>query len=292
MEIHTFTDKKAVYIDYFYDWYQARFTNLKIVVHDNHSTDNTVEMALRRRCVVETFGSPNLYEENTLIALKNSCFIDGSTDYFIVCDIDEFLDLNEVDLIGRNPSLVQSWCWQMSNRTSEDIKMIKFGTRDWYYDKVLCFKRSDILEINYQPGSHFCNPKFTKTEIEITKIRRNMFHYRWLSYEHVSSRYRRNSRRLAPSNYEKIEKWHWDASEESLRQQYRHIQKTAVKLKVEWRREGRRTFSTIRHQLLVVLYLIKSVFGGYGRDGFKTYRKDLVANVIDQKKRLFPKPWL
>jgi len=292
VEVHTFTFNESAYIDFFCDWYKSRFTNLKIIVHDNYSTDNTVKKALNSGCSVETFGSPDFYEEKILIALKNSCFKGSSSDYFIVCDIDEFLDLNDYDLIKHRPSLVQGWCWQMFNPLSLALNQINYGSRDWYYDKILCFKRSEIAEINYQPGAHFCHPKSTSSGNRIMKLRRNMFHYRWLSFDHVLERYHRNSKRLAPSNYDKISQWHWDADERSLRQQYRHMEKSSVPLRLNWNRNLSVRFIVLNHVYNMLCYFVKSVLGGYGKEAFKVVKKDLIANSVDLKKYYFPKPWL
>lgn len=292
VEVHTFTFNESAYIDFFCDWYKSRFKNLKIIVHDNYSTDDTVKKALNSGCSVETFGSPDIYEEKVLIALKNSSFKGSSSDYFIVCDIDEFLDLNDYDLIKHKPSLVQGWCWQMFNPFSVELNQINYGSRDWYYDKILCFKRSEIAEINYQPGAHFCNPKLTSEKFRVVKIRRNMFHYRWLSFEHVLKRYKRNSERLGPSNYEDISQWHWDADEKSLRNQYRQIQNSSVRIRFNWHRNSRLKFPIITHIYNMICYVVKSVFGGNAKEALRVMRKDFITNVVDLKKYYFTKPWL
>ena len=292
VEIHTFTFNESTYIDQFCDWYRSRFSNLSIIVHENHSTDDTVKKATNWGCTVETFGSPDFYEENTLIGLKNTCFKGGTSEYFIVCDIDEFLDLNDWDLAKFKPSLVQSWCWQMFNPHSDEISNIRYGSRDWYYDKILCFKRSEISEINYQPGAHFCSPKFTSSGNRIVKLHRNMFHYRWLSFDHVFDRYQRNSKRLAPSNYEKISKWHWDADEKSLREQYRHIEKSSVLLRFSWTRNSPTKFLILNHIFNMIRYFVKSVSTGYAKNALEVLKKDVIRNLVDLKKYYFPKPWV
>jgi hypothetical protein len=261
-------------------------------LHDNHSTDDTVKKARDRGCSVEKFGLPGVYEEKTLIELKNTCYLGGISDYVIVCDIDEFLDLNDDDLITSTPTLVQSWCWQMFNPKKVDIDKIKYGSRDWYYDKTLCFKRSEIAEINYQPGAHFCNPKLTSEKIRTIKIRRNMFHYRWLSFDHVVERYSRNSKRLGPSNYEKISQWHWDADEKSLQKQYRHVGKTSVRIQFSWYRKSRIRFLIVRHCFAMFRYGAKSISTGYGKEALEVLTKDLSANLVDLKRYYFPRPWL
>jgi hypothetical protein len=292
VEIHTFSFNESKYIDAFCDFYQSRFVNLKIILHDNHSTDDTVKIASNRGCSIETFGNPDLYEENTLIALKNNCFLGSTSDYFIICDIDEFLDLNDYDLVKYKPSLVQSWCWQMLNKNDTGIDKIKHGSRDWYYDKTLCFKRSDIASVNYLHGSHFCNPILTDATTRITKLRRNMFHYRWLSFEHVLERYKRNSKRLGPSNYEKISSWHWDIGEEGLREQFRTIQKTAVKIEFDWHRESELDNLWRKQSFLIIRYTLNSIFRGNRKYALKVLRKDITVGVVDLKKNYFPNSWL
>ena len=292
VEVHTFTFNESAYIDFFCDWYKSRFTNLKIIVHDNYSTDDTVKKATNWGCTIERFGSPDFYEENVLIGLKNTCFKVGTSEYFIVCDIDEFLDLNDWDLAKFKPSLVQGWCWQMFNPLSVGLNQIKYGSRDWYYDKILCFKRSDIAEINYQPGAHFCQPELTSEKIRVVKIRRNMFHYRWLSFDHVLRRYQRSSKRLAPSNYEKINQWHWDADEKSLRDQYRYIEGSSVSLRFTWNRNSTSKFLIPNHIYNMIRYFVKSSSSGYAKSSLEVLKKDIIANSVDLKKHYFAKPWL
>jgi hypothetical protein len=42
----------------------------------------------------------------------------------------------------------------------------------------------------------------------------------------------------------------------------------------------------------MIRYVVKSVFGGNGKEALRVMKKDFVTNVVDLKKYYFTKPWL
>jgi hypothetical protein len=97
---------------------------------------------------------------------------------------------------------------------------------------------------------------------------------------------------LAPSNYEKISQWHWDADERSLRQQYRHMEKSSVPLRLNWNRNLSVRFIVPNHIYNLIRYFVKSVLAGYAKEAFIVLKNDILTNLVDLKKYYFPKPWL
>jgi glycosyltransferase involved in cell wall biosynthesis len=148
--------------------YKTRFPNAKIVIIDNQSTDKSVEIALEAGCEIHTWDTKNIANiiENT--TLKNNIWKSANTDWVLIADMDEWLELTEKQLTDDDKagvtiirtSGVQIVADSMSLTLDDiDLHALRNGYRDKLYSKTVCFKRSEITEINYVRGAHTSSPK-------------------------------------------------------------------------------------------------------------------------------------
>jgi glycosyltransferase involved in cell wall biosynthesis len=150
------------------DHYTRRFPRAKFVLIDNESTDSSVAIAQARGCEIYTWQTKNEANIVMNIDLKNSIWKTATTDWVIVADMDEWLDITEAqlakeDAMGstmlhcRGTQIVA----ESQSLTLDDIDLhtIKTGFFDKSFDKHVCFKRSEITEINYTRGAHKTSEK-------------------------------------------------------------------------------------------------------------------------------------
>lgn len=174
--------------------YKARFKNAKFVIIDNESTDSSVEIALREGCEIYTWKTKNIANIILNKELKDSIWKEATTDWVIIADMDEWLCMTEEQLVAENDkgaTLVSTRGVQIAADSQslilDDIDL--HGLRDGFYDKnynkILCFKRSEITEINYTRGAHIAYPK---GRVQHTKVPYIMKHMNYLGLPWYSAK--------------------------------------------------------------------------------------------------------
>src|SRR5208282_4704623 len=92
----------------------------------------------------------------------NNCWKNDTTDWVLVCDVDEWLDIDKADLDREDAggaTLIKSIGYNMVNLNDDyDVQAITHGVEDSRYSKDLLFKRTMIQEMNYRPGAHESEP--------------------------------------------------------------------------------------------------------------------------------------
>ena len=96
--IYTITYNEGLLIQFMIDHYRERFPGCRIVVYDNISTDDTVKIALANGCEVIPYDTGGQLQDSRYIQIKNNCWKDAKTDWVLVCDLDELLDIDEAEL--------------------------------------------------------------------------------------------------------------------------------------------------------------------------------------------------
>lgn len=150
------------------DHYLKRFPSATIVIIDNESTDRSVEIATARGCKIvpwNTKNESNIIEHTTL---KNNIWKTALTDWVIICDMDEWAEINETDLM-KEDSLGSTILHfkgtqivaQSQSLTLDDIDLhsLKTGYFETIFNKHVCFKRTAITEMNFSRGAHASNEK-------------------------------------------------------------------------------------------------------------------------------------
>ena len=147
--------------------YKKYLPSCKINILDNQSTDNSVKIATDLGCYVALWNSNNINDEELKISLRNSIWKNIKDGWIIMADMDEFVCVTEDDLIKEMNSGVSILTIKGYDMIGEsetldlsdiDLQEIKKYVENEYETKHLCFLREAITDMNYGPGSHWCNP--------------------------------------------------------------------------------------------------------------------------------------
>jgi len=152
--------------------YKTFLPDCTIVIYDNKSTDNSVEIAKTQGCKVISWNSNDEIDDYRYLFIKNNCW-KNECGWVIVCDMDEWLCVTQEDLIKErenNIFILTVYGYNMIGESKrvdlDDIDLHEIKRSVYFPDenKSLCFYRPAIREINYQLGAHICKPIFnTKT---------------------------------------------------------------------------------------------------------------------------------
>lgn len=229
--VYTVTYNEELMIQFMIDHYRVRFPGCRIVVYDSISTDNTVKIAYANGCEVRTFEHYGGFQEDRHVAIKNNCWKDALTDWVLVCDLDELLDINANELKMEEQSgtsIVRSEAYDMVDMEDKlDLARMKYGARDTGQDKSYLFNKKLVSEINYTSGCHACNPTGT---IAYSKRAYKLYHYCYIHYDVTVQRYRVFRARI---NQEDIKNGvsYYSETPEEIRNLYTEARREAVKVR-------------------------------------------------------------
>ncbi len=199
--IHTMAFNEAVFLQFMIDHYRSRFPNCHIVVYDNESTDDTAKIALQNNCEVRPHITNGIVDDAKLRDLKNNCWKNASTDWVLVCDVDELLDINMQQLqeeTATDVTIIQSEAYNMVNMEDNfDFINIKYGARCPPYDKSYLFNKKYIREINYEAGGHKVNPNGI---VKYSNKQYKLYHYNCINIEYNVARHVLTAQRLGEVN--------------------------------------------------------------------------------------------
>jgi len=233
--IYTLTYNEELLIQFMISHYRKRFPNCAIVIYDNSSTDRTVEIAKRNNCEVRSYNTNNQLDDGLHMDIKNNCWKDSKTDWVLVCDLDELLDIYEEELKNEEIlgySIIRSEAWGMVNlEDNYNIHNIKYGNRTPSYDKDLLFNKKYIREINYGAGCHDHSPGPPEGSIvRYSNNKYKIFHYKYINPNLEVIKSKETSERL--SNINKKNNWGIQClrTEEEIRVEFEGRKKTAIKI--------------------------------------------------------------
>ena len=229
--VYTITYNEELLIQFMIDHYRTRFPGCRIVVNDNMSSDDTVKIALANGCEVVPYDTNNQLQDSRYIKIKNNCWKDAKTDWVLVCDLDELLDINAGELKAEEKSgtsIIKTKGYNMVTLNSSlDIAGMKYGQRDEGEDKSCLFNKKFISEINYSIGAHACFP--TGTVIHSKKTYK-LFHYCYINYTLTVEKYRVYAKRVSSENVENH--WgYWALSPKEIRTLYTEAWNKAIKVR-------------------------------------------------------------
>ncbi|MBF8249479.1 MAG: hypothetical protein HW400_80 [Candidatus Levybacteria bacterium] len=227
--IYTITYNEELLIQFMIDHYRERFPGCKIVVYDNISTDNTVEIALANSCEVVPYNTNNRLQDYRYTEIKNSCWKDAKTDWVLMCDLDELLDISTRLLKteeASGTSMIKTRNYDMVALDDRlDIAGIKYGERSKGMGKSCLFNKKLISEINYDNGCHFCNPV---GKVVYSRRAYKLYHYCYPNYGLTVRRYKLYRSRISPEEIKNGCSL-YDETPEEVRALYTEARRKAVK---------------------------------------------------------------
>jgi hypothetical protein len=166
--IYLFCYNEQVLLPHALQHYKTRFPRARIVILlDTATTDESEAIARTAGCEVSPWTVKNGMDSGTdikvMTRMKNNVWKEATTDWILIADMDEWLEITEEQLAKedaagntmlhcRGVQIVA----ESQSLTLDDLDL--HGLRTGYYDigfnKHICFKRSEITEINFTDGAH------------------------------------------------------------------------------------------------------------------------------------------
>lgn len=138
----------------------------RIIIWDNHSTDNTRDIARLMTCTVKTFGVKGELSDRAYMDLKNECWKkthpgQDRRKFVIVVDADEILLWPVKTWPFRTCTIVKTQGWNVFSHgmPKESWLEITTGYPEENYSKNVIFDPKQITDINYHIGGHVCKPR-------------------------------------------------------------------------------------------------------------------------------------
>lgn len=198
----------------------------RIVMYDQYSTDDSVHIAKHLGFEIRNFGHKSVLNDQWYLDVKNNCWKEekGKSDYVIVCDVDEFLVID--NLKGTAP-IVRGYNMISEDIPKNDIFEVSTGSESESYSKQVIFSPEHIEEINFVHG---CHRNRIKGNV-ITNGHCRLYHYRQIGgVERLIERHAEYRKRL--STFNKVNKmgFHYLHEDEQKREEWTFLQQQARKL--------------------------------------------------------------
>lgn len=188
----------------------------KIIVYDNHSTDDTVELLKQDpRVEVRFYDSGNQIRDDLYLEIKNNVWKEarGIADWVIIVDFDEIFnhvtpdktfDLDLSSLTDYN--IVKPFAFNMVQgdaplyESGHPFLYAQKGLQHPPNEKLCCFRPDQIKEINYVAGCHGATP------VAYDKVKKYygpefvQLHYKCWNFEYYMKEMEHNAARLSDIN--------------------------------------------------------------------------------------------
>lgn len=215
--------------------YYSKFCD-QITVLDNYSNDDTLSIIKSEypKVIIKQFGAQN-FREDILTETRNTCWKNSIADYVIICDTDEFLyadNLSEkLELLKlKRPAICSVIGYDMFSDkfpvdyTKPITETVKYGVRNYRFDKSIIFSPKKVKYINYDVGAHSCNPKFYPGNKASELVEFKLLHFKYLSKKYLYTKHSNYVKRQSKINL--LYKWGKQYSEGK-----KHIDKKFKKAK-------------------------------------------------------------
>jgi glycosyltransferase involved in cell wall biosynthesis len=203
--------------------YRTRFPESEIYLVDNYSTDNSCKIAEEAGCKIIKYDTNNEHDEGILLRVRSHIYKDYvSEGWVIMCDMDEWLDMTEEELIEEDSKGVTVITTQGVNMVGEsklsdfsDISLfdLKMGFLDDDFSKKICFKYPAV-SMEYWYGAHKSWPIGNAVFSEKSYYMR---HYNYLGAEYLVDKYRRRYERNSGSRLNGLNGHYVNDRDEAIR---------------------------------------------------------------------------
>jgi glycosyltransferase involved in cell wall biosynthesis len=181
-------------------YYRDKFPNAKFVLVDNYSTDRSCEIAKENNMEIRQFESSNCQNEETMMYIRNNIWSDVTSGWVIMCDMDEWLEITENELINEDKNgttIITTKGFNIIgnsktiNLSDIDVFSLNEGIEDANFSKRILFKVPDV-RINFWWGAHICHPLGNIKYSENTYI---LKHMNYLGSEYLVEKHRKRYER-------------------------------------------------------------------------------------------------
>jgi glycosyltransferase involved in cell wall biosynthesis len=239
--LYTFCYNEKDILPYFLNHYSKIVD--KIVVFENQSTDNSVEILKSfKGCEIEIrdYNTNNQIQDDTLMWTKNNCWKDDNSDYIIVLDIDEFLyHPNLREFIESNPKIdyFRPVGYDMvsdgvpTDYTKQIYEIIREGAFSINYSKNVLFKRKFVTETGFGYGAHSAHYRGKKPLIEyVSNGALKLLHYKCIDLEYVIEKHKHYGERRSEFNKKLGLGLHYDFTREQIESDFKNLKSNAKQI--------------------------------------------------------------
>jgi len=195
-------------LPFFLDHY-SKFAS-KIIIFDNESTDNTINIAKEHPLVKTVYSvkTGDSLDDSMYVEIKNSCWEGDDSEYVMLVDVDELIyhDTDIVEYLENTKQPVYRCCgYNMISETFPNniesiTTQIKQGVFDRFYSKPVVFNPNIIKKTDFDLGTHdgrFYDEKGLITPME-SELK--MLHYKNLGFEYREARHKMFAKRMSDFN--------------------------------------------------------------------------------------------
>lgn len=180
VSVHTVIKNEEDILPFYLHHYKTNFPGCVIHIYDNNSSDRSLEICQAAGCLIGHFPT---YSEDLLKEHKNNCWKNSDSDWVIICDADELIQITHEDLenlVGVDIVKFKGYSMILVG-DEKPYKDMKHGCVSPPYNKCCLFRRN-IPDINYSIGAHHIDPN---PDLVISKYKYKLFHYKkvWFNEE-------------------------------------------------------------------------------------------------------------
>ncbi len=208
LTIHVVTYNEASLLPLFVRFYTSKFpkSQLTIIVHDNESTDGTMDVAAALGCRAQTFATHGYFDEEALVRMRCTAWQQDGTNsrWVLVVDADEFCDLSTELLTGPDAANVDVYVAQGFDMVCSKMKSwpttVATGLASpHHFNKPVLFQRNRITNVRFSWGSHTADwDTVDGTPARVRDDSFPLYHYHMFSPDHAFKRRMARKTRRAP----------------------------------------------------------------------------------------------
>ena len=198
MEINIFLMcyNEELLLPYALKHYRDRFPTAKFILVDNYSTDRSCEIAKENGMEIRQFETENIQNEDIMRITRNTIWNDKTSGWVIMCDMDEWLEMTEKDLISeeeKGTTIITTDGFNIigNSKTVDlsdiDLFTLNEGVHDHNFSKSILFKAADV-QINFWWGAHVCNPT---GNLKYSEKKYTIKHMNYLGSEYLVEKHRK-----------------------------------------------------------------------------------------------------
>lgn len=203
IKIYTLCYNEETLIPIMIKHYNRMFPGCVITIIDNESTDKSVEIARSLGAHIQTICSNNENNCDIFLEIRNNVWKEArnsqdssnKSTWVIICDMDELLCMNYLDLEeeeNKGCTIISTTGYQIlgesNDDTLSDIDLFELNKAytDVMYSKNICFRADKIDEINYTYGAHECKPQGC---VQFSTKKYSLYHMNFLGLPWLIKKY-------------------------------------------------------------------------------------------------------